>query len=40
MARDERNERDITGLVYVMMVIELGWRVTRAMIWQNVDVGD
>lgn len=32
-----RDERDITGMVYVMMVIELGYRVTRAMIWQNVD---
>jgi hypothetical protein len=33
----DRDERDITGLVYAMMVIELGLRATRHMIAQNVD---
>jgi hypothetical protein len=36
----DRDERDITGLTYIMMLFELGWRVTRAMINQNVNVND
>ena len=31
----DRDERDITSTTFQMMVIELGHRVTRAMINQN-----
>ena len=36
----DRDERDITSTTYQMMLIELGARVTRAMINQNEDLGD
>jgi hypothetical protein len=35
-----RDERDITSTIYQMMLIELGYRVTRSMIDQNVDLDE
>jgi hypothetical protein len=33
----DRDERDITSTSYTMSLIELGYRVTQALIWENVD---